>query len=166
MKLLENGAVVTDSWITPEQAEGPWADAPAIVSVEEYAAASAQKRNQPVGVRLQPDQNPAVLKPWLADLPLVAVTFPIFRDGRAFTQARALREYLGFSGIIRAEGHILPDQYGFLLRCGVTSVALPDDADVGVWEAAACRFDIAYQHGLKDGPAIGVGLRRHLHLVD
>lgn len=96
-------------------------------------------------VALAPDQDIEELRPYLVQLQLVVLHFPIFRDGRAFTQARALREYENYTGEIRAEGHILPDQAAFLLRCGVDSVVLPNEVDITEWETQLKRFSFTYQ---------------------
>jgi uncharacterized protein (DUF934 family) len=92
---------------------------------------------------------------------LVAIRFPKFRDGRGFTLARTLRERYGFTGEIRALGHVLPDQHLFLLRCGFSSVAVPDDADLAVWTAAIGRFHVAYQPALAEKAPLSL-LRRRL----
>lgn len=114
------------------------------------------------GVVLTPDVAFESLAPYLPQLDLVVVTFPIFRDGRGFTQARALREYGGFTGEIRATGHLLPDQANHLRRVGIDSVELPDDADPSPWERGRHRFHTAYQFsvGGESGPLSG--LRRAL----
>ncbi len=39
------------------------------------------------GVLLQPDDEPEALIPWLGVLPLIAIDFPSFRDGRGYSQA-------------------------------------------------------------------------------
>lgn len=96
-------------------------------------------------VLLDPDDDPEALVPFLGRLDLVVLQFPIFRDGRAFTQARALREYLRYSGEIRVEGHVLPDQAAFLKRCGVDSVVIGDDGDPDLWARELTRFPFAYQ---------------------
>ncbi|MEC8261954.1 MAG: DUF934 domain-containing protein [Pseudomonadota bacterium] len=49
---------------------------------------------------------------------VVAIRFYRFSDGRGFTIARRLREALGHSGAILASGHLIPDQAGYLRRCG------------------------------------------------
>jgi len=165
MKLLEAGRAIPDPWVRVDDIANGLPDAPAILAAGDLAAAIALEHRHPLGVALDPQDDPDILSAHLDNLALVTVRFPIFRDGRAFTQARKLREYLGFAGDIRAEGHILPDQYGFLLRCGVTSIALPDDADFAPWHDAASRFDIAYQHGRNDGPSVGTGMRRRLNLA-
>jgi uncharacterized protein (DUF934 family) len=114
-------------------------------------------RNAPhlrLGVALPVDQPAEVLAPYLDRLSLVAVNFPTFRDGRGFTQARSLREHLAFSGEIRATGNILPDQYVFLLRCGITTVEIKDGADPAAWQNAADRFSFTYQPSVLEEPVL------------
>lgn len=97
-------------------------------------------------VLLKPEDRIEALAPFLDRLELVVVQFPGFRDGRGFTQARALREYLGFEGEIRAEGHILPDQALFLKRCGVDTVVLPKTHNNPQdWDHQLNRFSHYYQ---------------------
>lgn len=88
-----------------------------------------------VGVAIGPEDDVAGLVPMLPRLSLVAVTFPKFRDGRGFTQIRALREHHGFTGEIRVVGHPLPDQFLSLVRCGASAVQLPEGQDPALWEA-------------------------------
>jgi len=96
-------------------------------------------------IRLTPDFDVETLETALDHLDLIIVTFPIFRDGRGFTQARALREYYGFAGEIRAEGHLIPDQAQFLRSCGVDYVLLGDDVDETPWLRALSLFPVTYQ---------------------
>lgn len=99
-------------------------------------------------VALQPDDSVEALRPFLAQLTLIILHFPVFRDGRAFTQARALREYEGYQGEIRVTGHVLPDQAAFLKRCGVDNVVLPEGSDPAVWEVQLKRFSFTYQQSI------------------
>jgi len=161
MKLLERGAVVPDIWRHVAEGEELGAGA-VIVPFSRLDEALATGGIERPGVLITAEQEVSVLRPVLERLALVAVRFPIFRDGRPFTQARALREYEHFRGVIRAEGHILPDQYEFLLRCGVDSVALPDAADEAPWLRAVERFHVAYQAAERSAPLLGPGLRRSL----
>lgn len=85
------------------------------------------------------------------------------RDGRGFTQARSLRERLAFRHEIRATGNILPDQYAFLLRCGITTVETQDGSDPAAWQKAAGRFSFAYQLSVLKEPVLS-GLRRTTRL--
>ena len=65
---------------------------------------------------------------------LIILDFPKFTDGRAYTQARLLRERLGYTGELRASGAVFIDQLPFLLRCGFDSFA---SAQKGFGEALA-----------------------------
>ncbi|MBS1053259.1 DUF934 domain-containing protein [Gluconobacter kondonii] len=127
-----------------------------LVTVAELA-----ERDDARAVLLESADDPALLRPYLNRLDLVVLRFPIFRDGRGFTQARELREYLRFSGEIRAEGHILPDQAAFLRRCGVDSVVLPKNGngDPDLWEKQLRQFPVAYQRSVLPERPVGVGLR-------
>jgi uncharacterized protein (DUF934 family) len=104
------------------------------------------------GVILTPEIGFEAIEPFLARLELVVVTFPAFRDGRGFTQARSIREYGKFAGEIRAEGRVLPDQANHLHRCGFDSVILPDEADETLWRKELHRFHTVYQTSVLERP--------------
>lgn len=87
----------------------------------------------------------ADIVPSLSGNQVVTIDFPIFRDGRGFSIARALREHHGYTGEIRAAGHIIADQYALLVRSGFTQVELPDGADPEEWRRALGVIGIAYQ---------------------
>jgi uncharacterized protein (DUF934 family) len=78
-------------------------------------------------VWLGPDDDVAPLLPWLATLPLIAIRFPVFTDGRGYSLARLLRGRHGYAGELRAVGDVLRDQLYFLQRCGFDSFALRAD---------------------------------------
>ena len=79
------------------------------------------------GVWLGPDDEPAALLPWLATLPLIAIRFPVFTDGRGYSLARLLRGRHGYTGELRAVGDVLRDQLYFLQRCGFDAFELRAD---------------------------------------
>ena len=147
MPLLENGRIAEDPWQVVAD-DAPLPDAPAIISLErlQREAAALAGRNAPLGVAIGNEVNPDALAPFLPRLALVQVQLPKPRDGRAFTQVRALREYHGFGGEIRVVGHVIADHYAMLLRCGASSVVVPEGASPAVWEASRKVVGIAYQH--------------------
>ena len=57
----------------------------------------------------------------LARFALIALDFPKFSDGRAYSTARLLREKYGFTGELRAMGNVLADQIPFMRRVGFDS---------------------------------------------
>jgi len=70
--------------------------------------------------------SPEALKPHLATLRLIRISFPAFNDGRAFTIARRLR-VMGYTGRLRALGPVIADQYAMARRVGFDEVEIPDD---------------------------------------
>jgi len=98
-----------------------------------------------IGVALTPSDDPEVLAKDIAALDLIAVHFPQFTDGRAYSQARVLRDQLGFAGRIRARGEVLPDQLEFMRRCGIDSFELADEPAAERALSRSRRFSVAYQ---------------------
>lgn len=78
-------------------------------------------------VWLGPDDEVESLVPWLTSLPLIALDFPSFRDGRAYSQAYLLRSRFGWAGELRAIGDVLRDQLSHMRQCGFDSFAVRED---------------------------------------
>lgn len=81
----------------------------------------------------------------LQQLPLIAINFPVFTDGRGFSIARLLRERFGYKGELRAIGYVLRDQLCFMKRCGFDSFALPEGTDLQAALASLQDFTEYYQ---------------------
>jgi uncharacterized protein (DUF934 family) len=79
----------------------------------------------PAAVLLAPADDPSRLAGRLAGVDLIAVQFPSFSDGRGFTHARTLRA-LGFTGRLRASGHVIADQYAMARRAGFDEVEISE----------------------------------------
>lgn len=114
-----------DAWTTPADAEAV-ADAPAIISKARWLAEreSLIERRVPIGLRLESGE---ALDDVAADLPrfgIVALSFPKYSDGRAFSTATLLREKYGYLGELRAVGNVLNDQIPLMLRVGFDSFAV------------------------------------------
>jgi len=88
--------------------------------------------------------------PALHDFPLIALNFPVFADGRAYTNARELREQLKYEGQIRAIGDVLRDQIYYMSRCGFDAFALRHDQDPEACLAAFNDFNTGYQASIAD----------------
>ncbi|QIB50713.1 DUF934 domain-containing protein [Pseudomonas sp. OIL-1] len=82
------------------------------------------------GMLLQPDDEPEDIADWLAVLPIIAVDFPSFRDGRGYSQAYLLRTRLGWTGELRAVGDVLRDQLALMRQCGFDTFAIREDKSV------------------------------------
>ena len=98
-----------------------------------------------VGVRLNPDEPVEALAPWLPRLAVVALVFPKFRDGRAFSSATLLRERYGYRGEVRAVGEVLIELGRFMVRCGMDAYIPSDGSTPEDWAAATARYRHVYQ---------------------
>ena len=161
MSLLKRGRIAADPWIAvADDAEMPPGGC-VLVSLARWQKdhAALRARNGEIGVRLP---NSAVVETIAADLDriaLVALEFPKFNDGRAFSQARQLRERHGYLGELRATGQVLRDQLLFMARCGFDAFELAKGEPVAAWAQALAEFTVFYQP-TADGRATAGALRR------
>jgi len=98
-----------------------------------------------VGVQLPNDFDVEDLAADLPRLALVALNFPKWVDGRAYTQARLLRVRLRFAGEIRAVGEVLVDMVPLLARTGFDAAQLRPDQHIDAAERALSFFPRHYQ---------------------
>jgi uncharacterized protein (DUF934 family) len=149
MPLVEGGRIVEDFYVRVDD-EAPLPErVPVIVSAKRFLA-EADALTRPdgsLGVAWPNDRRVAELAPWLGHLALVALNFPKFRDGRAYSQARLIREQYGFRGTLRATGDVLRDQFHFLVRAGFNSFEVKKPADAKVFAEVLARFSVYYQGG-------------------
>ena len=96
-----------------------------------------------IAVWLNSDEGVGDLGEGLHGLPLVALNFPVFSDGRAYSKARELRE-IGYKGEVRAIGDVLRDQLFYMSRCGFNAFQLRHDQDPEDCLAAFEDFQTTY----------------------
>lgn len=147
MRLVKGGYIVADRFVRILD-DAPVPDGiSAIVPADRFLADNAEltARTAPTGVLWPNSRSVCELAPYLDRLALVALVFPTFRDGRAYSQARLLREKHGFRGELRAAGDILRDQFLFLLRAGFDAFEVKKDADAAAFAAAIARYSVFYQ---------------------
>ena len=120
---------------------------PVIVSAERFAeeADVLLSGGRKVGVRLRSEEGVEALAGDLPRLSLVALEFPKFTDGRAFTSAVLLRERFGFAGEIRAVGQVLREQASEMVRCGINAFEPSDGSGPDEWQAVLSRVRRVYQ---------------------
>ena len=85
-----------------------------------------------VGIQLNSDESLDEITEDLRYFSLIQFNFLTFKDGRPFSITKILRKKLNFKKEIRASGHILPDQYIFLIRCGFDTVEI-EEKSMDVW---------------------------------
>jgi uncharacterized protein (DUF934 family) len=113
-----------DTWTVEKEDAPVEAGQKAILPLAAFLEKAAASNEGGLGVLINPADDVSVLEPFLDRIALVAVAFPVFNDGRAFSHATLLATRLNFSGDIRAVGDVLIDQIPLMLRCGVTSFAV------------------------------------------
>ena len=147
MRLVRAGRIVADQYVRVLD-DAPIPDGvPVIVPAARFLADAEEilRREAPTGVLWPNSRRIADLAPHLDRLALVALEFPSFKDGRAYSQARVLREQYGFHGEMRATGNVLRDQFLFLLRAGFDAFEVVKDADAAVFAEAVARYSVFYQ---------------------
>lgn len=97
------------------------------------------------GVWLDSNETADMLKDDLAQLPLIALNFPTFMDGRSYSTAGILRQHFKYSGEIRAIGDVLRDQLFYMKRCGFSSFDLKDSVKLEDAQKALKDFTTNYQ---------------------
>lgn len=98
-----------------------------------------------VGVILPNDLDVESLQADLPRLSLIALQFPKWVDGRAYSQARLLRVRHRYAGELRALGDVLVDMLPLLARTGVDAVVLRRDQNLEAAQRALAFFPAYYQ---------------------
>ena len=147
MPLVKAGRIVEDRFVRVVD-DAPVPDGAAAILPAARFLADAHElvlRQAPIGVVWPNDRKVAELAPYLDWIALVALVFPTFRDGRAYSQARLLRERHEFRGELRATGQVLRDQLLFLHRAGFDAFEVTKDADAAAFAEAVDRYSVFYQ---------------------
>lgn len=150
-KIIVDTSVVEDSWqIVPAEAEL----APEQLSksnyllplhlwnslVEQSGTALAN-----IGIWLDSDQLPEQICGDFLNVPVIAINFPVFADGRGFSVARLLRQRYNYKGQIRAIGNPIRDQLTYMRRCGFNAYDLAEHYDPELALASLNDFSETYQ---------------------
>ncbi len=138
----------TDSWLLLPDSEiaGP-APHRLLTLVQWQAVRDAWCADTPVGVLLP---NTADVEDLAADLPriaLVALEFPKWVDGRAYSQAHVLRARLRYAGEVRATGEVVVDMLPLLQRSGFDAVVLREGERQSSAERALGFFPAGHYQG-------------------
>ncbi len=146
MAIIKNGAVAENHWQhAADDAALP--EGAASVSLKRWQAERAKLagRKAPLGMRLEAADAPEALAGDLSRFGLIVLEMAHFADGRVFSQARLLRERLGYAGELRARGDFLRDQMFYLARVGVDAFEFADGADLAAMLPALGEFTVKYQ---------------------
>jgi uncharacterized protein (DUF934 family) len=160
MALVKNGELVTSGFVDASGADAVPPAGPVIVSFEQWQKQRDEllKRGTPLGIRLHSDQPPELIAADLEHFAVVALEFPKFRDGRAYSYARLLRERYGFKGELRAVGEVLLEQLFFMLRTGFDAFEIESARPLEDYRTALAVFSVCYQPAA-DGRPTAMQLR-------
>lgn len=146
-KIIRNGEIVEDSfqYITDGSALPAAGDIIVNTALWEANKPVLKKHDGRVGVLLPGDAEPDVIINDLPDLAVIAIQFPVFRDGRGYSLARILRDRLGYKGELRAVGDVLRDQLFFMQRCGFNAFEIRADRSIEQALEGLNDFSVIYQ---------------------
>ena len=163
MPLVKGGKITGDAFThVADGAEVP-ADGSVLVSAARFLEnpEALFARSGKVGVIWPNNRDVDDVVAYLDRLGVVALVFPTFRDGRAYSQARLLRERYLYRGELRATGQILRDQFVFMLRAGFDAFEVKKQADAEAFAQTVRRYSVFYQ---PTGDGRLTALHRRMHL--
>ena len=149
-RLIKLDGLARDDWqLVPQPEEGQDISIPegkVIVPLQSWLERRDELAGREhVGVWLDSHDEPEALGEQAQSLPLIAVNFPKFTDGRGYSIARLLRQRYGFGGELRAIGDVLLDQLFYMKRCGFDAFVLREDKDISKAEECLGFFTEFYQ---------------------
>ena len=135
-----------NDWVRRSEQAVPVPAAGLLLTLAQWQAVRQQWPDTlPVGVQLDNTDDVAVLAPDLPRLALVALDFPKWTDGRAYSQARLLRGRHRFGGHLRAQGDVVVDMAPLLSRTGFSSARLRAGQSLQVAQRSLRAFGAYYQ---------------------
>src|SRR3974390_2278705 len=147
MPLVKDGKISGDEFVHLAEDAGIPGDGSILISAARFLAdpETLSRRSGKTGVIWPNNRDLDDLVPYLDRLAVVALVFPTFRDGRAYSQARLLRERYKYRGELRATGQVLRDQFLFLVRAGFDTFEVVKPADALAFEEATRRYSVFFQ---------------------
>jgi uncharacterized protein (DUF934 family) len=150
-EIIKDRQVVQDDWQLLTLEEGQTAEdvtVPAgkiIVPLKVWLAQGALRTRGDIGVWFASEERPEAVKDDVALLPVIAVDFPKFADGRGYSIAYNLRARHGYTGELRAIGDVLRDQLFYMQRVGFNAFATRPDRNIHDALKGLSDFSEVYQ---------------------
>ena len=148
--LIDTRDVIENNWVRLADDEGLGKQSRVIISLARLKRQGPQLINTELdlGVELEPDAIVSDLSLFIDNLQLIVLQFESFADGRAFSQAKLLRDRYHYSGEIRAIGEVIRDQLGFMQRCGFSQFEIAENDDSRLALQAFTEITHGYQADL------------------
>jgi uncharacterized protein (DUF934 family) len=161
-KLWKDDAFVVDGWRHAEADDG---EGHVIIPLAAYLALSDDERNAAsnrLGVLIAPGDKLESIVPHLGRVPLIALSFPAYNDGRSHSKAALLKSRHGYKGEVRAVGDVLIDQIPLLVRNGFDTLEVTNAmAQKRLAEGKRTAVNVFYQPATDAAkPVAGYSWRR------
>jgi uncharacterized protein (DUF934 family) len=158
----ETGFVANDPWVIETEEVKTEGEQKPLFALAEFIEKAEASNDVGLGVLIKPADDVRKLEPYLYRIELVAVEFPAFSDGRAFSHASLLRDRLAYKNELRAVGDVLIDQVPLMLRCGIDSFAVTNATALQrLEEGRLPGIDVHYQPTARPAePGEGYSWRR------
>ena len=146
-QILKDTQVVSDNWILLDENAESLPNGDLLLSFEQWQNFAEQLSNHSgsIGVWLEGHAEIEQIIEPLLNLPLIAINFPKFADGRGFSAARLIRERYNYSGELRAIGGFIRDQLYLLKRCGFNAFQFSDENELSDAAESLKDFSENYQ---------------------
>ena len=153
--LIIDGVIAKDIWTYIDD-DAELIDGPSIVSLSRLQQDYKTLKSHPFPLGLviragtKQGEDVSDVANMLDAVSLVAIDFPVYRNGRGFSTARILREDYEFKGELRAIGDVLFDQLIFMHRCGFNAYSVPKTMTLDSFKSAMGMLPGAYQPASDD----------------
>ncbi len=126
-KLINQSSILEDNWTFFEKSDQPIAAGNVIIPASQWLENKDSLAGRTdIGIWLDSDAEIDLYIKEIASLPLIAINFPAFANGRGYSLARLIKERTEFKGELRAIGDVLLDQLFFMKRCGFDAFLLKE----------------------------------------
>ncbi len=158
MRVIKDKAVVDDNWCVIRELDSS-ASVPEGNVILPFAYWQANRdellqSNSTIAVWIDGAIETEALLDDLEHFSMIALDFPVFKDGRSYSHARLLRDRYGYKGELRAIGDVLRDQLFFMQRCGIDSYEVREDKDIEDALKGLEEFTVRYQAAADDAVPI------------
>jgi uncharacterized protein (DUF934 family) len=146
-QILKDTQVVSDNWILLDENAESLPTGDLLLSFEQWQSFAEQLSNHSgsIGVWLEGHAEIEQIIEPLLNLPLIAINFPKFADGRGFSAARLIKERYNYAGELRAIGGFIRDQLYLLNRCGFNAFQFSDENELSDAAESLKDFSENYQ---------------------
>ena len=146
-QILKDTQVVSDNWILLDENAESILAGDILLSYQQWQNLADYLSNHSgrIGIWLEGHAEIEQIIEPLLNLPLIAINFPKFADGRGFSAARLIKERYNYAGELRAIGGFIRDQLYLLNRCGFNAFQFADENELSDAAESLKDFSENYQ---------------------